>query len=47
MAHFRELAAGMDLSLSAYGLAAIDKVLPVGWAHGDRQMRINGPERYS
>lgn len=49
VAHFRELAAGMELSLSADDLAAIDKVLPVGWAHGDRYNadQWNGPERYS
>lgn len=47
--HFRELAAGMNLSLSTDDLAAIDKVLPVGWAHGDRYNSAQwvGPERYS
>ena len=47
--HLRELAAGMDLSLAADDLAAIDAVLPVGWAHGDRYNddQWGGPERYS
>lgn len=46
--HFRELAAGMDLTLSADDLAAIDKLLPIGWAHGDRYNdgQWVGPERY-
>ncbi len=46
--HFRELATGMNLSLSSDDLAAIDKVLPVGWAHGDRYTADQwiGPERY-
>lgn len=46
--HFRELAAGMELSLSADDLAAIERVLPVGWAHGDRYNAGQwiGPERY-
>jgi aryl-alcohol dehydrogenase-like predicted oxidoreductase len=46
--HFRELAAGMELTLSADDLAAIDKLLPIGWAHGDRYNGDQwvGPERY-
>lgn len=48
VSHFRELAAGMDLSLSTDDLAAIDRVLPVGWAYGDRYNADQwiGPERY-
>lgn len=46
--HLRELAAGMDLSLSDGDIARIDRVLPVGWAHGDRYNAAQwvGPERY-
>ncbi len=46
--HFRELARGTELSLDAGQLAAIEKVLPVGWAHGDRYStgQYVGPERY-
>jgi aryl-alcohol dehydrogenase-like predicted oxidoreductase len=49
VSHFHELAAGMDLALSADDLAAIESVLPVGWAHGDRYNadQWTGPERYS
>lgn len=34
--HLEELAAGAELNLSAPDLKAIDQVLPVGWAYGDR-----------
>lgn len=46
--HFRQLAAGMELSLSGTDLAAIDAALPVGWAHGDRYSdgQWVGPERF-
>ena len=46
--HFRQLAAGMDLSLTDSDLAAIEAVLPVGWAHGDRYSEAQwvGPERF-
>lgn len=37
--HVRQLAAGAALDLSADDVAAIDRVLPVGWAHGDRYSR--------
>lgn len=37
--HVRELAAGAALQLGADDLAAIGRVLPVGWAHGDRYSR--------
>ncbi len=48
VAHFRELAAGADLSLSPDDLARIEQALPVGWAHGDRYNtdQWSGPERY-
>lgn len=46
--HFRELVKGCEISLSADDLAAIETVLPVGWAHGDRYSEGQwvGPERY-
>jgi len=49
VAHFRELVAGTRISLLAEDLAAIDRVLPIGWAHGDRYSADQwvGPERYS
>ena len=48
VAHFRELARGAELRLSDADLAAIDRVLPPGWAHGDRynEAQSVGPERY-
>ncbi len=48
-AHFAELVRGAEIDLSPGDLAAIDKVLPVGWAHGDRYSADQwvGPERYS
>ena len=47
-AHLRELCAGARLALGESDLAAIDAVLPVGWAHGDRYSAGQwvGPERY-
>lgn len=46
--HLKQLAAGADLKLSATNLADIDRVLPIGWAHGDRYNvgQWNGPEKY-
>lgn len=46
--HLRELASGAALNLNADDLAAIDRVLPVGWAHGDRYTRLQwlGAEGY-
>lgn len=46
--HLTELAAGADLRLSEADLAEIDRVLPLGWAHGDRYTpaQWNGPEKY-
>ena len=44
----KELAAGAERALSPEDVAAVEKVLPVGWCHGDRynQGQWNGPERY-
>jgi aryl-alcohol dehydrogenase-like predicted oxidoreductase len=46
--HLRELAQGMQLKLAAADLERIERVLPVGWAHGDRYAEPQwvGPERY-
>ncbi|MFK7868355.1 MAG: aldo/keto reductase [Roseobacter sp.] len=43
-----ECAAGGTLTLTPSDLAQIEKVLPVGWAHGDRYSAEQwvGPERY-
>ncbi len=48
VAHLEELAAGVDISLSQSDLQAIEKCLPIGWAHGDRYSAAQwiGPERY-
>lgn len=47
-AHFAQLIAGADRALTREELRAIDAILPVGWAHGDRYSAVqwNGPERY-
>ena len=44
----KELAAGAERALTADEVADVEKVLPVGWCHGDRysQGQWNGPERY-
>lgn len=46
--HFAQLLEGADRNLSAQELAAIEQVLPIGWAHGDRYSAVQwtGPERY-
>lgn len=46
--HFRQHIAGAKMSLSESDLAAIEEVLPIGWAHGDRYSEDQwvGPERY-
>jgi len=46
--HLKELARGAEITLSATDLAAIEQVLPVGWAHGDRYNDDQwiGPDRY-
>ncbi|MDC0738742.1 aldo/keto reductase [Cognatishimia sp. SS12] len=48
VAHFEELVKGAEIDLSAADLEAIETVLPVGWAHGDRYnaAQWEGPERY-
>lgn len=46
--HLREHCAGARLVLSADDLTAIESVLPLGWAHGDRYSTDQwvGPEKY-
>ena len=46
--HLKELAKGVEIKLSASDLAAIDQILPLGWAHGDRYSVAQwaGPERF-
>lgn len=46
--HLKQIMTGADMKLSDGDLAAIEEVLPVGWAHGDRysDAQWNGPERY-
>jgi len=48
VAHFKELVAGGNLTLTDEDVARIEEVLPVGWAHGDRYSEAQwiGPERY-
>ena len=48
VSHLKELIAGAELKLSESDLAAIDAILPEGWAHGDRYSvgQWNGIERY-
>jgi aryl-alcohol dehydrogenase-like predicted oxidoreductase len=46
--HLKELAAGTDLKLKTEELEAINNILPLGWAHGDRYSPPQwiAPERY-
>lgn len=46
--HFAQLLEAAERALSADELAEIERVLPIGWAHGDRYSAAqwNGPERY-
>jgi aryl-alcohol dehydrogenase-like predicted oxidoreductase len=46
--HFAELLEGSKRELSQDELAAIDTILPIGWAHGDRYSVVQwvGPEKY-
>ena len=46
--HFAQLLEGATRDLSLDELAMIEKILPVGWAHGDRYSAVqwNGPEKY-
>jgi aryl-alcohol dehydrogenase-like predicted oxidoreductase len=48
VAHFAQLLEAADRVLSPDDLKAIERVLPIGWAHGDRysSAQWNGPERY-
>lgn len=48
VAHLAELVRGMKLELTPGDLDAIERVLPVGWAHGDRysEDQWKGPEKY-
>ena len=49
VAHFRDLVAGADHPLSPDDVAAIERILPIGWCHGDRYSDDQwvGPERFS
>lgn len=46
--HLAELAAGAEITLAESDLQAIDRQLPIGWAHGDRYSVAQwvGPEKY-
>jgi len=46
--HFSELLEATNRPLTSNELAAIDKILPIGWAHGDRYSVAQwvGPEKY-
>ena len=46
--HLAELARGAEMKLDASDLEAIDRALPIGWAHGDRysEEQWTGPEKY-
>ena len=46
--HLKDDAAGAELNLSAEDMAEIDRILPLGFAHGDRYSDAQwiGPERY-
>lgn len=46
--HFIEMATGANKKLTSEQINEIEKILPVGWAHGDRysQEQWLGPEKY-
>ncbi len=48
LTHFSQLLEGANRRLTAAELEEIEKILPVGWAHGDRYAAAqwNGPEKY-
>ena len=48
LTHFAQLLEGAERTLTPEELATIARILPVGWAHGDRYSAAqwNGPERY-
>lgn len=48
VSHLAELVRGMEIDLTPEELESIERVLPVGWAHGDRysEDQWKGPEKY-
>lgn len=48
VAHLSELVRGLEIDLTPGDLDEIERVLPVGWAHGDRysEEQWRGPEKY-
>ena len=46
--HLKQMIKGTEFKLSSDDMKTIEKVLPVGWAHGDRYSTIQwiGPEKY-
>jgi len=46
--HFEQLLEAAERALTPEELTAIERILPVGWAHGDRYSAVQwtGPERY-
>ncbi len=48
LAHLEELLIGARMALTSEDVAAIEAVLPLGWAHGDRYTETQwiGPEKY-
>ena len=46
--HLNELAKSVDLTLSESDIETIERVLPIGWCHGDRYAagQWSGPEKY-
>ena len=46
--HLKEMIKGTELKLSENDMIAVENVLPVGWAHGDRYSKMQwiGPEKY-
>ena len=46
--HLNELAAGAEITLNESDIKAIERILPIGWCHGDRYAEGQwvGPEKY-
>ena len=46
--HLNELAAGAEIALNESDIKAIERILPIGWCHGDRYAEGQwvGPEKY-
>ena len=46
--HFAELVSGWNFQLESNSMKELEKILPVGWAHGDRYSKAQwaGPEMY-